>query len=184
MMSTRCKIEIRDQEMEAIVDSGVATNIMTKGLQEKLGINITESSNGRFRLADGKKVIALGQIFITIKIGEIMIPMRVQIIDSREKHLIMGTEILAKVKGKIDFEKGKLEIEYEEEKVETPIFFSKEKVEIKNEEFEDDWKEEYEEKEQELEEENVEELEVENFEYEEEWEEFEENPAYYLAQLT
>src|SRR2546429_1506773 len=111
MMSTRCKIEIRDQEMEAIVDSGAATNIMTKGLQEKLGIKITESSNGRFRLADGKKVIALGQIFITIKIGEIMIPMRVQIIDSREKHLIMGTEILAKIKGKIDFEKEKLEME-------------------------------------------------------------------------
>ena len=176
MMSTRCKIEIRDQEMEAIVDSGVATNIMTKGLQEKLGINITESSNGRFRLADGKKVIALGQIFITIKIGEIMIPMRVQIIDSREKHLIMGTEILAKIKGKIDFEKEKLEMEYKGEKVKVPIYFSKEKVKIWNEELEDNWEEEYEEEEEYDEE-------IPEMEYEEEEEEYEENPAYYLAQL-
>ena len=41
-----------------------------------------------------------------------------------------------------------------------------------------------EEEEHELDEESLEEMGIENFEYEEEWEEFEENPAYYLAQLT
>lgn len=183
MLSTRCEIEVKNEKLEAIVDSGAATNILTKGLQEKLGIKITESSNGRFKLADGKRVIALGQTFITVKIGGIKIPMRIQIIDSREKHLILGTEILKEMKAIIDYEKGELKITYDGKNVKTPITFTKEKIEIFDEESKEDSEEEF--SDEELNEEINEEMNIENSEeeYEEEWEDFNESPAYYLSQL-
>ena len=64
--------------MEAIVDSGAATNIITKGLLEKLGMKITESSNAVFSNVNGKKVPSLGKVDIKIKIENIEIPMKVQ----------------------------------------------------------------------------------------------------------
>ena len=71
--------------MEAIVDSGAATNIITKGLLEKLGIRITESSNAVFSNVNGKKVPSLGKTDIRIKIENEEIPMKVQVIDSTKR---------------------------------------------------------------------------------------------------
>src|SRR5947208_5054563 len=105
-MSVRCKIEIKGNVMEAIVDSGAATNIITKGLLEKLGIKITESSNAVFTNVNGKKVPSLGKVDIKIKIKDTEIQMKVQVIDSKKRNLILGTEILAEVKGKIKLEKN------------------------------------------------------------------------------
>src|SRR5205823_6224445 len=86
-MSVRCKIEIKGNVMEAIVDSGAATNIITKGLLEKLGMKITESSNAVFSNVNGKKVPSLGKVDIKIKIKNTEIPMKVQVIDSTKRDL-------------------------------------------------------------------------------------------------
>ena len=163
--------------MEAIVDSGAATNIITKGLLEKLGIKITESSNAVFSNVNGKKVPSLGKADIKVKIENTEIPMKVQVIDSTKRDLILGTEILAEVKGKINFEKNELKIEYNGKEIRTPIFYNRKKLEIQEEyqEFEEEF-EEFEE------EEDLENNEDDEEEYEEE--EFNENPAYYLAELS
>src|SRR6266498_2388228 len=183
-MSVRCNVEVKGKVMEAIVDSGAATNIMTKGLQEKLGITITEKSNARFTIANGQTVPALGKTMIKVIIENEEIPMKVQIIDSRKKDLILGTEILVEMKGKIDFEEKELRIEYKSNKIITPIFYNRKRVEIQeeeeNQEFEDDFDEEIEEKEQELSEKDLEKdleiLEEYEEEYEEEWEDFNKSP--------
>src|SRR6266498_2104834 len=174
-MSVRCKTEIKGNVIEAIVDSGAATNIITKGLLEKLGMKITESSNAVFSNVNGKKVPSLGKVDIRIKIENTEIPMKVQVIDSTKRDLILGTEKIAEIKRKINFEKNELKIEYNGKEIRTPIFYNRKKLEIQEEyqEFEEEF-EEFEEKEDLEEDENDE-------EYEEE--EFNENPAYYLAEL-
>src|SRR5438094_818905 len=161
-MSVRCKIEIKGNVMEAIVDSGAATNIITKGLLEKLGIKITESSNAVFSNVNGKKVPSLGKVDIKVKIENIEIPMKVQVIDSTKRDLILGTEILAEVKGKINFEKNELKIEYNGKEIRTPIFYNRKKLEIQEEyqEFEEEF-EEFEEEDLEEEDDNEEEYEEE-----------------------
>src|SRR6266498_722398 len=157
-MSVRCKIEIKGNRMEAIVDSGAATNIITKGLLEKLGIKITESSNAVFSNVNGKKVPSLGKVDIKIKIENTEIPMKIQVIDSTKRDLILGTEILAKVK-----------------EIRTPIFYNRKKLEVQEyQDFEDEFEE--------FEEEELENDEDDEEEYEEE--EFNESPAYYLAELS
>ena len=136
--------------MEAIVDSGAATNIITKGLLEKLGMKITESSNAVFSNVNGKKVPSLGKVDIKIKIKDTEIPMKVQVIDSTKRDLILGTEILAEVKGKINFEKNELKIEYNGKEIRTPIFYNRKKLEVQEyQDFEDEF-EEFEEEELEM----------------------------------
>ncbi len=174
-MSVRCKTEIKGNVIEAIVDSGAATNIITKGLLEKLGMKITESSNAVFSNVNGKKVPSLGKVDIKIKIENIEIPMKVQVIDSTKRDLILGTEILAEVKGKINFEKNELKIEYNGKEIRTPIFYNRKKLEVQEyQDFEDEFEE--------FEEEDLENDEDDEEEYEEE--EFNESPAYYLAELS
>src|SRR6266498_732101 len=132
-MSVRCKIEIK-------------------------GMKITESSNAVFSNVNGKKVPSLGKVDIKIKIENTEIPMKVQVIDSTKRDLILGTEILAKVKGK-----------------RTPIFYNRKKLEVQEyQDFEDEFEE--------FEEEELENDEDDEEEYEEE--EFNESPAYYLAELS
>src|SRR5207247_716435 len=129
-----------------------ATNIMTKGLQEELGIKITEKSNARFTIANGQTVPALGKTMVKVEIENEEIPMKVQIIDSRKRDLILGTEILAEMKGKIDFEEKELRIEHMGKEVVTPIFYNRKRIEIQEEEesqeIEDDFDEEMEEEEE------------------------------------
>src|SRR6266511_2164685 len=145
-MSVRCNVEVKGKVMEAIVDSGAATNIMTKGLQEKLGIKITEKSNARFTIANGQTLPALGKTMVRVRIENEEI--KVKINDSRKKDLILGTEMLAEMKGKIDFEERELRIEHNGKEVITLIFYNRKKVEIREEEesqeFEDDFDEEIE----------------------------------------
>src|SRR5438445_3322435 len=143
-MSVRCKVEIKGNVMEAIVDSGAATNIITKRILEKLGMKITESSNAVFSNVNRKKVPSLGKVYIKIKIENIEIPMKVQVIDSTKRDLILGTEILAEVKGKINFEKNELKIEYNGKEIRTPIFYNRKKTKIQEEEYKEN-EEEYEE---------------------------------------
>ncbi len=66
IMSVRCKVKVNGKEMDAIVDSVATTNIMTKGLQEELGVKITEKSNARFTITNGQTVPALGKTMIKV----------------------------------------------------------------------------------------------------------------------
>lgn len=168
--------------MKIIIDSGAATNILTKGLQEELDIKILGSSRARFTIANGKTVPALGKSIVEIELEGLKIPVQVEIIDSRKKDLLLGTEFLVETKGILDFDEKELKIEYEDKEVRTPIECNRKSIvkEIEdNDEYEEnDEQELYEEEEyeSEYEEEN------EN-EYEDDFEEFDKSPAYYLSEL-
>ena len=103
IMATRCNLEIEGNSIEAVVDSGASTNIMTQKLQELLEIEISEESNVTFIVADGKRVPALGKAQVEINLEGKSIPIKVHIIESGKRELILGNEFLLEKKGNIDY---------------------------------------------------------------------------------
>ena len=125
---------------------------------------------------------ALGKAVIEMEIGEKMIKVEVQIIESKKRDFIMGTKLFAKAKGNIDFENKRLWLMIKGKEISVPIYFEKQKK--SNENSENNENNEYESmEEQELYEENSEESENEEEYEDEEYEEFDRNSAYYLAEL-
>ena len=130
---------INGQEIQTVIDSGAATNIITNKLRKELGIEIEKSSKTVFKIADGKKVPSLGETEIIIEISEqIEIPIKVQVIDSKEKDLILGTTFLQSTKGIIDFGERKLKIKYNGKQIKIPIYYLQEND---NESSESEWEE-------------------------------------------
>jgi predicted aspartyl protease len=177
IIACRSKVKIGNKNIDAIIDTGAATSIITKGLQEELGLKIEKGSRARFTIANGLVVPAIGKLMIEIEIEKEKIPMEIQVIDSRKKDLIIGTKFLAEIKGVIDLDIKELRIKRKGKEIRTKIFFNKKKYEIYEEIRDEEYEKEYEE-EQELYEESSE-------EEKEKWEEYGEySPAYYLAEMT
>ena len=94
-MAVKSDLLINGQEIQTVIDSGAATNIITNKLRKRLGIEIEKSSKTVFTIANGKKIPSLGETEIIIEISEqIEIPVKVQVIDSEKKDLILGTIFL------------------------------------------------------------------------------------------
>ena len=174
VIACRSRVKVKNKNIEAIIDSGAATSIITKGLQEELGLKIEKGSKARFTIANGLVVPAIGELMIEIEIEKEKIPMEVQVIDSRKKDLIIGTKFLAEMKGVIDFDTKELRIKRKEKEIKARIFFNKKKYEIYKEIMDEEYEKELEE-EQEL---------YEDDEWEDEfYDEYDGNPAYYLAEM-
>src|SRR5438034_9266392 len=141
-MATRCNLEIEGNSIEAVVDSGASTNIMTQKLQELLKIEISEESNVTFIVADGKRVPALGKAQVEIKLVEgKSIPIKVHIMESGKRELILGNEFLLEKKGNIDYKTKLLTIEEKGKTVKVPITFSNNEEESEEELFDDELEE-------------------------------------------
>ena len=105
-MAVRCNLRIKGEIIEIIVDSGAATNIITNKLRRRLGIKINEPSKAIFTLANGKRTTSLGKTEVIVELEEnIRIPIKVQVIESQDEDLILGTELFVKMKGKIEFKR-------------------------------------------------------------------------------
>jgi Aspartyl protease len=176
----------------AIVDSGAATNIMTSKLQKELNVRIIDKSKTVFTIANGEKVAALGKAVIEMEIGEKVMNVEVQIIESKKRDFILGTKLFAETKGNIDFENKRLWLIIEGKEVSVPIYFEKQRKDVRigennNEENNENEENEYEEneyesnEEQELYEEDSEEGDNENDNEENEM--YDKSSAYYLAEL-
>ena len=83
IISLRCQVKINDTEIQAIIDTGAATNIISDKLLEKLGLEIQEPSRSRFTIANGDKTASLGKTEIQLEIGDWIIPITVEVIESR-----------------------------------------------------------------------------------------------------
>jgi hypothetical protein len=126
---------------------------MSNKLRKKMEIPIMEPSKTVFTLADGKKAASLGKSELEIEVEEIRIPVIVQIIDSSEDDLILGTELFAKNKGNIDFHTKLLTLRVDGNIIEIPIYFTKRKNhessenELSEEEIEEEYESEFSEEE-------------------------------------
>jgi hypothetical protein len=125
VISLRCNIKINDTEIQAIIDTGAATNIISNKLLNKLGLEIQESSGTRFTIANGEKAASLGKTEIEIEIGDWIIPITVEVIESRNKDLlIIGTKMLAEYKGNINLKQKIMTLKDDEEQIEVPIYYT------------------------------------------------------------
>ena len=78
------KFKIKNQEVNVIIDTGASTNIITKTLLRKLNTSIEEPSNKIFISANGKDIIALGKVKLNFEIQEKKLPIKLQVIESKE----------------------------------------------------------------------------------------------------
>ena len=141
--SMKSKVEIEDVEMEAVIDTGAAISAITKDLMDELGYKINKSSDIVIITADGNKTRSLGKIVdMQLLIGGIETFITVQVIESKDRVLILGNDWLRKVKANIDMEKGKINIKGNKGYVDIPVEFlsleQENEDEYDSEEYEDE----------------------------------------------
>ena len=109
--AAKCYIRVKGDPVVAILDSGAAVSIITKRLMDKLRLEMDTPSRTVVVTADGTKTRALGQISnLNIFIQDLVIPIRLQVIESKEETLLLGTDWFEKMKAKWDFDKRSLQI--------------------------------------------------------------------------
>jgi hypothetical protein len=137
IMAMKTILNVEGKEVKIIIDTGAVTSVITNKLRKELNIPIQKGSNVRFVLADGNKIAALGRIEVEMQINNKKIPIEVEIMDSKEKYIIIGNDILKKWNANIDFEEKILEITNNDEEIMIPIEYEKNKT-IKSEIIEND----------------------------------------------
>lgn len=135
--AARIQIEINGEEMNAIVDSGAGSSVITEEIRKKLQIGKLKSSTKKFIIANGIKVASKGKIEIKIDFGEIEIPIEFEVIDSTEEDIILGTSWMHR-KIYMDYIKDEVTIYYEGNEIVKPMYYYriKENKEKDNEEEE------------------------------------------------
>lgn len=140
----RAELEIENQIVSVIIDTGAAISVITDKLRRKLGIPILGKSKFRCTIANGEKIEALGKARIIIRYeDELEIEKEVEVIDSSEEDLILGNDIWKKLNVSIDFENKEMRIERHEETIVIPISYEKSPEEFEDPESSSD-EEEYE----------------------------------------
>ena len=121
----KCVSNIEGIKVETIIDTGAGISAITRGLMEKLQWEEDEESDLILVTADNTKHNSLGrmrEIYFLIE-GKKVSANGIEIIESPEKLLILGTDWAHKKEGKIDLKNNILEIESEEGNVKIPVEF-------------------------------------------------------------
>ena len=140
--SMKSKAEIEDVEIDAIIDTGAAISAMTRSLMEELGYKINRSSDVVIVTADGTKSRSLGKIVdMELTLNGVDTIVTVQVIESKDRTLILGNDWLKKVKAQIDMDKGKINIKGKKGFIDIPVDFFVMKDEM-NEEYEEEYEDE------------------------------------------
>src|SRR6266536_19035 len=113
--------KIESEEDDVIIDTGTSTNIITKILLDKLNIKIEESSNKIFTSANGKDIIALGKVKLNFEIQEKKLPIKLQVIESKEEKVLIGMKWLKRMKAEINLENDTVKIIRRKTPIEIPI---------------------------------------------------------------
>ncbi|GES94931.1 ribonuclease H-like domain-containing protein [Rhizophagus clarus] len=140
-VAMKTPIIIDDIEVKAIIDTGAAASAISSALLEETQFAITEKSNTRCIMADGSRVASLGKTEIEIEIGEIITPILVEVIDSKDWTLIIGNDFLAEWNSNIDFESKTMTLQDKEYIIEIPITYYRQKkvtFEVHEENFEEE----------------------------------------------
>src|SRR6266540_2564989 len=103
-------LKLKNQEINVIINTGASTNIITKTLLDKLNIKIEESSNKIFTSANGKDIIALGKVKLNFEIQEKKLPIKLQVIESKEEKVLIGMKWLKRMKAELNLENDTVKI--------------------------------------------------------------------------
>ena len=106
-----CHIE--DQQVNAIMDSGAGSCVLTEKFLKLMGWGIDAPADIKFLLADGKQVKPLGIVHnVPIRFGNFTIPINAYVGESTEYDLIIGNNWLSKAKAMIDYDKLTIAIKW------------------------------------------------------------------------
>src|SRR5436305_897975 len=134
--------ECQCQKIDEIIDTGAAISAMTRSLMEELGYKINRSSDVVIVTADGTKSRSLGKIVdMELTLNGVDTIVTVQVIESKDRTLILGNDWLKKVKAQIDMDKGKINIKGKKGFIDIPVEFFIMKDEM-NEEYEEKYEDE------------------------------------------
>src|SRR6201999_2329245 len=122
----KAQVTINDRDIETIVDSGAAISVITEKLRKELRLPITDKSNITCTLANGERIASLGKIHTEIEIGEMIAPITLDVIESRQKEIIIGNNTLNEWNAVINYKKKTLELEDDEEIVSIPVWYFRE----------------------------------------------------------
>jgi predicted aspartyl protease len=167
----RTPIIIDDIEVKAIIDTGAAASAITSELLKETQYRIEEKSNTRCIMANGTKIASLGKTEIKIEIGEIITPVTVEVIDSKDWTLIIGNDFLGEWNSNINFESETLTLQDNEITIQIPVTYTRQKkvtFEVPEEDDEEDDEEDEYETEEEIETFNIQDLEEEEISSDEE----------------
>ena len=107
---------------------------MSNKLRKQLEIPIEESSNMKFTLANGERTTALGKCRLEVEFDEeIILPIKVNIVESTEEELLIGNDELIKRNAKIDYQNRRLTIKNKNKQVHIPITCTKDETDSEEE---------------------------------------------------
>ncbi|GET66741.1 retroviral-like aspartic protease 1 [Rhizophagus irregularis DAOM 181602=DAOM 197198] len=118
----RSEVIIKGKLVSIIIDSGASVSLISDRLRKELNIPIIEKSDIRFIMANGTRVASKGKIEITIEINEnTKMKIIMDVIESVEKELILGNDVLREKKGIIDYNEKILILREDGKDIEIPI---------------------------------------------------------------
>ncbi|GBC38977.2 retroviral-like aspartic protease 1 [Rhizophagus irregularis DAOM 181602=DAOM 197198] len=118
----RSKVIIKGKLVSIIIDSGVSVSLISDKLRKELNIPIIEKSDIRFIMANRIKVASKGKIEITTEINEnTEMKIIMDVIESVEKELILGNDVLREKEGIIDYNEKTLILREDGKDIEIPI---------------------------------------------------------------
>lgn len=113
--AAKCYVRIKRNPIAAILDSGAAVSIITDKLRRKLGLAIDGPSSIIVITANGTKQRALGEIkSVGIAVEHLLIPMKLQVIESTEENLLLGTDFFEKTQASWSFRDNIIKLTYED----------------------------------------------------------------------
>ena len=122
----KTQLRISNKDIEVIIDSGAAISVITEKLRKELSLKIIGKSNITCTLANGGKIASLGKVNTEIEIYEkLVIPITLDVIESNQKEVIIGNDLLNEWNANINYKDKMLELEDEEEIISIPVWYIK-----------------------------------------------------------
>src|SRR3954453_8888742 len=122
--AVRCTIQINHSNVQAILDSGAAISIIISSLVKRLHLRIDEPSKIIINTANGKRARALEKInTVKMMIGSIRIPITLQVIESLDENLLLGTDWFKRTKAILNFDEKRVKFRYLTKSTSVPITF-------------------------------------------------------------
>ncbi|KAG9284925.1 hypothetical protein G9A89_006303 [Geosiphon pyriformis] len=108
------KAEVEGKAIRLILNSGFARSIITYQLMQQLKRNVNQPAQTVIITADGMKKTPVGEIdnFLFI-FDEIIIPVKVLVMDAPQYQALVGNNWLQKANAKLDWETQELQISYQ-----------------------------------------------------------------------
>lgn len=102
-VAMKTPVKINDVDIQAIVDTGAASSAISGTFLKEIGEKITESSKIRCVMANGDRTASLGKTTVMLEIQDIITPVEVEVIQSPDRSLLLGNNVLSIWNSNIDY---------------------------------------------------------------------------------